>query len=105
MSAPGIYGRQPDNDELQMREFGHIAFVSVIYIIRGKLVVTAGDPMAHPKSLTKMSLEALVELRDSVTATISEKATDLQKQLSRLTGTVARNGATRGRKRSSALRG
>jgi DNA-binding protein H-NS len=61
--------------------------------------------MARPKSLTKMSIEALVELRDSVTATIGEKAADLQKQLSRLTGTVARNGATRGRKRSSALRG
>lgn len=61
--------------------------------------------MARSKSLTEMSLEALVELRDSVTATISDRAADLQKQLSRLTGTEVGNGAKRGRKRGSALRG
>jgi DNA-binding protein H-NS len=42
--------------------------------------------MARPKSYAKMSLEALIELRDSVTAAISEQAENLQKQLSKLTG-------------------
>ena len=42
--------------------------------------------MARPKSLTKMSLEALVELRDSVTAAISEQAESLRAQLAALTG-------------------
>jgi DNA-binding protein H-NS len=42
--------------------------------------------MARPKSYAKMSLEALIEMRDSVTSAISEQAENLQKQLSRLTG-------------------
>jgi DNA-binding protein H-NS len=42
--------------------------------------------MARPKSYAKMSLEALIEMRDSVTAAISEQAENLQRQLARLTG-------------------
>ena len=58
--------------------------------------------MARPESLTKMSLEALIELRDSVISTIGQRAAELQKQLSQLTQT---DGRTRGRKRGSALKG
>ncbi len=65
--------------------------------------------MARPRSLAKMSIEALIDLRDSITATLSEQAAELQKQLSRLTGTTVGAGAKRGRKpgrpRGSALKG
>ena len=62
--------------------------------------------MARPKSLAKMSLEALVELRDSVTAAISDQAENLRKQLANLTGTDVGNGRRRGRKpRSSKPKG
>jgi DNA-binding protein H-NS len=66
--------------------------------------------MARAKNLSKMSLEALIELRDNVTSTIAEQAAELQKQLSRLTGgTNVGNGVRRGRppgrKRGSALKG
>jgi DNA-binding protein H-NS len=67
--------------------------------------------MARPKNLAKMSLEALIDLRDSITATLSAQAAELQKQLSRLTGAGngAGSGAKRGRKpgrpRGSALKG
>jgi|HubBroStandDraft_2_1064218.scaffolds.fasta_scaffold1794618_1 DNA-binding protein H-NS len=67
--------------------------------------------MARPRNLAKMSIEALIDLRDSITATLSEQATQLQKQLSRLTGgsSPASGGAKRGRKpgrpRGSALKG
>jgi DNA-binding protein H-NS len=40
--------------------------------------------MARPKSLTKMSLEALIELRDNVTAAINDQAEGLRKQLASL---------------------
>jgi DNA-binding protein H-NS len=72
---------------------------------------TGDPPMARPKSLAKMSIEALIDLRDSITATLSAQAAELQKQLSRLTGTgdSGANGARRGRKpgrpRGSALKG
>jgi DNA-binding protein H-NS len=52
--------------------------------------------MARPKSFAKMSLEALVELRDSVTTTLAERAADLRLKLSHLTSTSG-NGARRGR--------
>jgi DNA-binding protein H-NS len=65
--------------------------------------------MARPKSLAKMSLEALIDLRDTITETLSTQAAELQKQLSRLTGTGDGGGARRGRKpgrpRGSALKG
>ena len=65
--------------------------------------------MARPKNLAKMSLEALIELRDNITATLSAQAAELQKQLSRLSGTGGVGGARRGRKpgrpRGSALKG
>jgi DNA-binding protein H-NS len=56
-----------------------------------------------------MSLEALIDLRDSITATLSSQAADLQKRLASLTGTDVGNGARRGRppgrKRGSTLKG
>jgi DNA-binding protein H-NS len=56
-----------------------------------------------------MSIEALLELRDSIGTTLSERAADLQKQLARLTGTDVGNGVKRGRKpgrpKGSKLRG
>lgn len=61
--------------------------------------------MARQKSLAKMSLEALVELRDSVTSTIGQRAVELQKQLSRLGEIGAGNGRVRDRKRGFALKG
>ena len=65
--------------------------------------------MARPKSLTTMSIEALLELRDSIGTTLSERAADLQKQVARLTGTDVGNGMKRGRKpgrpKGSKLRG
>ena len=66
--------------------------------------------MARPKSLAKMSLEALIDLRGNITSTLTQKAAELQEQLSRLTGgTDVGNGVRRGRppgrKRRSALKG
>ena len=64
--------------------------------------------MARPKSLAKLSLEALIELRESVTAAIGDQAENLRKQLASLTGgggkTVG-SARPRGRKRGSALKG
>jgi len=64
--------------------------------------------MARPKSLTKMLLEALIELRDSVTAAISDQAEGLRKQLANLTGGGGDSGRRRGRppaRRGSKLKG
>ncbi len=64
--------------------------------------------MARPKSLAKMSLEALIELRDNVTAAISDQAEGLKKQLASLTGNSGGNGRTPGRppgRRGSKLKG
>jgi DNA-binding protein H-NS len=62
--------------------------------------------MARPKSLATMSIEALLELRDSISTTLSDRASDLQKQLSRMTGTDAGNGVKRGPKpKGSGLKG
>jgi len=65
--------------------------------------------MARPKSLAKMSLEALIELRDTITSTLSEQAAELREQLSRMTGTrtasPARRGRKPGQKRGSTLKG
>jgi DNA-binding protein H-NS len=61
--------------------------------------------MARPKSLAKMSLDALIDLRDSVTTAIGEQAESLRKQLASLTGDssighVTRRGRPPGRERS-----
>jgi len=61
--------------------------------------------MARPKSLAKMSLDALIDLRDSVTAAIGEQAESLRKELASLTGgagigDVKRRGRPPGRKGS-----
>ena|SRR5690242_3082972 len=55
--------------------------------------------MARPKNLAKMSLGALVELRDGIAVVLNERASDLRKQLSSLMGTDLGNGARRGRPR------
>src|SRR5262249_40181154 len=56
-------------------------------------------PMARPKSLAKLSLDALIELRNNVTSAISDQAESLRKQLASLTGGVSiGNGVRRGRK-------
>ena len=60
--------------------------------------------MARPKNLAKMSLDALVDLRDSLTKALSQRADDLRKQLSSLTGTDVGNGARRGRPPGAAPR-
>ena len=65
--------------------------------------------MARPKSLAKMSLDALIDLRDSVTSAIGEQAESLRKQLASLTGGDSighgkRRGRPPGRTRS-ALKG
>jgi len=63
--------------------------------------------MAPTKSLSTMSIEALVELRDSITEALSEQAENLRAQLSRLTGSEAAEARRGGRPpgRKSALRG
>ena len=65
--------------------------------------------MARPKSLAKMSLEALIELRDNVTSAIGDQAERLRKQLAGLAGTDVGDGRWRGpkpgRRRGSALKG
>ena len=65
--------------------------------------------MARPNNLSKMSIEALVQLRENINATLSQRAADLRNQLSALRGPDGVGGTTRGRKlglrRGSALKG
>jgi DNA-binding protein H-NS len=65
--------------------------------------------MARPRSLAKLSLDALIELRDTITSTLSGQAAAMQKRLASLTGTDVGNGVRRGRppgrKRGSSLKG
>ena len=66
--------------------------------------------MARPKSLANLPLDSLIELRDSISSALLERRTELQKQLSRLTGSAVagdgvRRGRPPGRKRGSALKG
>jgi DNA-binding protein H-NS len=59
------------------------------------------------KSVASMSIEALLNLREEIADAIASRASDLQKQLSRLTGTETKRGRPPGRKsgRGAALRG
>lgn len=66
--------------------------------------------MARPKSLAKMPIESLIELRDEVHSVLSQRAAELQRQLSRLGGGTGggneiRLKAAHGRKRGSSLKG
>jgi DNA-binding protein H-NS len=54
--------------------------------------------MARRKSFARMSLDSLIEMRDAITSTLSEKTTELQKQLARMTGMDGASPARRGRK-------
>jgi DNA-binding protein H-NS len=48
--------------------------------------------VARPKSLSTMSFDALIQLRDDVTDMLSRQATAMQEQLARLTGLDSGNG-------------
>jgi DNA-binding protein H-NS len=64
--------------------------------------------MARPKSLAKMSIESLVELRDTVAEALTQRASELRKQLASLSGMEGGpNGRRRGRPvgRRSSLKG
>ena len=52
--------------------------------------------MARPKSLATLSVEALLEMRDSISEMLSTKAREMRSQLSRLAGGDSK--ATNGRK-------
>ena len=54
--------------------------------------------MARPSNLAKMSVEALLRLRDDIGAVLSQKANQLQDQLAQLSGEAAGRG--RGGRRS-----
>lgn len=60
--------------------------------------------MARPKSLTSLSIEALLKLRDDVGAALSKRATDMKEQLARLGGGGAEAGR-RGRRKGGPLKG
>jgi DNA-binding protein H-NS len=57
--------------------------------------------MARPKSLTAMSIDALLKLRDEIGTALSRRADELRQQLSALTGTDVGNGRKPRRKRRS----
>ena len=62
--------------------------------------------MARPKSLSALSLDALLKLRDDVTDMLGKQATAMQQQLAQLTGVGVGNGRKRGPKpRVSKLKG
>ncbi len=61
--------------------------------------------MARPRSLAKMSLDALVQLRDDVAEAISNQAEALRAQLASLTGNAPRGGRSRAAPRKSKLAG
>jgi DNA-binding protein H-NS len=50
------------------------------------------------KSYAEMSIEALFKLRDEVTDVLASRASELQAQLAKLTGTTAKRGRPAGRK-------
>jgi DNA-binding protein H-NS len=63
--------------------------------------------MVSPKNLARMPLEALIELRNAIASTLSGRAAEFEKQLSRIAGTDEGSGARRGRgrKRGAAMKG
>jgi DNA-binding protein H-NS len=61
--------------------------------------------MARPKSLATLSIEALIEMRDSVTSAISEQAERLRAQLASLTGGNELGNGRRPMPKASALKG
>jgi len=61
--------------------------------------------MARPKSLTSISVDALLKLRDDIGIVLSKRADDLRRQLASVTGTDIGNGRKRGRPRKSSLKG
>jgi DNA-binding protein H-NS len=54
--------------------------------------------MARPSKLSLMSVDALFKLREDVTKALNEKAADLQRQLSALTGDKPKRGRPAGKK-------
>jgi DNA-binding protein H-NS len=57
--------------------------------------------MAKSQSLSSMSVDALLKLRDNIGHMLTKKAADLRRQLSALTGSVGGNDRKRGRKAGS----
>ena len=53
--------------------------------------------MARPSKLSSLSVEALFKLRDDVARVLSSRASELQKQLVRLGGSIVGTGKRRGR--------
>jgi DNA-binding protein H-NS len=60
--------------------------------------------MARPKSLTSLSIEALLRLRDDVGATLARRANEMKQQLARLGGGGAET-SRRGRRKGGPLKG
>jgi DNA-binding protein H-NS len=60
--------------------------------------------MARTKSLTSMSVDALLKLRDDIGIALSKKADGLRRQLSSLTGTDVGNGR-KPRRKGKSLKG
>jgi len=58
-------------------------------------------PMARPKSLASLSVNALLKLRDNIGTALGRRADELRRQLSSLAGTDVGNGRKRRRKRRS----
>jgi DNA-binding protein H-NS len=61
--------------------------------------------MARPKSLTTLSIDALLKLRNDIGTVLSKRADGLKQQLSSLTGSDVGNGRKRGRPPGSSLKG
>ena len=62
--------------------------------------------MARPKNLSLLSVEALLKLRDDVTAILGRKADDLKSQIAALAGNGSSHGVGNGRRaRRGSLKG
>ena len=61
--------------------------------------------MARPKSIASLSIDALVKLRNDIGDVLSQRAGDLRRQLSLLTGSDSRGRGGRRGGRRSALKG
>ena len=58
--------------------------------------------MARPSKLSSLSVKALFQLRDDVATALKNKAADLQRQLSSLTGDKTKRGRPAGKRRKVA---
>lgn len=56
---------------------------------------------AKDKSIAAMSVDALFKLRDEISEVLSSRASEIQKQLSALTGSASKRGRPAGRRRKT----